>query len=503
MTAISTVTSRQTGDDARTSAPTSAQADAFSAAAGGGTPSALMVSGNTIDTGRYVITGSNDYTRPNDGIHADDGMVTVTDTVTHTFVDVFGDPHVFTSDGDRAEFQKDGLRIDLADGTRVEFKPTAQTNGFSHIDSMSVTKGDQTVVARGFYADDGSARVSTGPVQGDATTPARGFNDPNATVMTTAAGGGLNTLVNAHGVALSDKVNQTSLDGMGGASPAPGAVSPQLVALLQKLVTLLQQEVAASATGTAGSGALVSDATPGGAAQPVPGAATATAGAADKAELLQQVASLLQQLTAALSSPAASAANPGPTAGSGPNTMLITDTQDHPITVEKFKNGESTTTPSATVTLQPGQTGALLYGNGEAGFAAQADAGGTVQPNASRLEYEADTDGVMKYPDVSYIDGRNASITLSDGAGLSKGDSKSIAADAPAGTVTQDSAGNKTVAGWYDGSTATMQAGGAYMQAALGTSGAYLHPDDDRRPTDSNPMSATQSATVEASFGAA
>ncbi len=499
MTAINTVTSRQPGGDTGAASPTSAQADAFSAAAGGGTPSTLAVTGNTIDTGRYVITGSNDYTRPNDGIHADDGMVTITDKVTHTFVDVFGDPHVFTSDGDRAEFQKDGLRIDLADGTRVEFKPTAQTNGFSHIDSVSVTKGDQTVVARGFYADDGSARVTTGPVQGDDAAPARGFNDPNATVMTTATGGGLSTLVNAHGVALSDKVNQTALDGMGGASPALGAISPQLVALLQKLVTLLQQEVAASATGTAGSGALTSGATPGQAAQPAPG----TAAPVEKADLLQQVGSLLQQLTAALSGPAAGAATPGPTAGSGPNTMLITDIQDHPITVEKFKNGESTTTPSASITLQPGQTGALLYGNGEAGFAAQADAGGTVQPNASRLEYEADADGVMKYPDVSYIDGRNASITLTDGAGLARGDSKSIAADAPAGTVTQDAAGNKTVAGWYDGSTATMQAGGAYMQAALGTAGAYLHPDDDRQPTDSNPMSATKSATIEASFGTA
>lgn len=594
MTAIDTVTDRQTGGDTGSAAPTSAQADAFNAAADGGTPAALTVSGNTIDTGRYVITGSNGYTRPNDGIRADDGMVTITDKVTNTFVDVFGDPHVYTSDGDRAEFQKDGLRIDLADGTRIEFKPTAQTNGFSHIDAVSVTKGDRTVVERGFYAADGSARVTTAPLRGDGASPAAGFGDPNATVMTTAPGGGLNTLVNARGIALSDKVNQTALDGMGGASPVSGTISPQLVALLQKLVTLLQQQVAASTTGTAGSGALMSGDTPGRTARPIPGqdagsapgiatsGATSvphligllrallppsdaeaigpapasmppTTGPADGTELLHQVASLLQRLVTALSgsaagaaragkasdlgglarqlipeleqvadtaapggtapgstaatqgvgTPATQAAGSGPSAGSGPNTMLITDAQDHAITVGKFENGESTTDPSASITLQPGQTGALLYANGEAGFAAQADAGGTVQPDASRLEYEADKDGTMKYPDVSYIDGRNASITLTDGAGLTKGDGRSIAADAPAATVTLDSAGNRTVAGWYDGSTATMQAGGAYMQAALGTSGAYLHPDDDRLPADRNPMSATRSTTIKASFGEA
>ena len=66
------------------------------------------------------------------------------------------------------------------------------------------------------------------------------------------------------------------------------------------------------------------------------------------------------------------------------------------MTVGKFKNGESSITPSVQVTLQPGQTGTLRY-----------------------------EDGKMKYPDVSYIDGRIALITLTDGAGLARGDSTS------------------------------------------------------------------------------
>lgn len=204
---------------------------------------------------------------------------------------------------------------------------------------------------------------------------------------------------------------------------------------------------------------------------------------------------------AAASAPASEPGKPGASAGTGPNTMSITNDQDHAITVGKFKNGESTTDPSAKITLEPHQTGTFRYENGEAGYAAQADASGKFQPTASRLEYEADKDGKMKYPDVSYIDGRNASISLTDGAGLNKGDSKSIADGAKPDIVTKDSAGNKTVAGWYDGSTSQMQSGGAFMQSQLGTSGAYLHPDDDKLSGAQNPMSGTQSSTIKATFG--
>lgn len=529
--------------------PADGQAAAFNSAARGSDPG-LTVSGNVIDTGRYVITGSNQYTRPNDGIKADDGMVSVMDKTTSTSVDVFGDPHVYTSDGDRAEFQRDGLRINLADGTQVQFKPTAQVDGFSHLDSVSVTKGGQTASESGFYSADGSAKVSTTAVQqGAGAAP----YDPNTTVMSTAPGGGLNTLVNAAGAQLSSKSYQTSLDGMGGGNVA-GSVSPELVAQLQKLIGLLQQMMGAASGGAAASGGFVSgnagqsteaasvqrligllqaklEVAPAPADQVSPIVAqvvallekllgqqqpTAAPATDQFTSLLQQVVQDLQQLvqrqpaTAAPASSAPATADPVSTvpvassttsAGSGPNAMQITNTQHHAIQVGKFVNGGSTTTPSTELMLQPGQTGTLNYANGEAGFAAQADASGKYQPTASRLEFEADKDGKMKFPDISYIDGRNASISLTDGAGLNKGDSKSIAASAPGSLVTTDSAGNKAIAGWYDGSSAQMRAGGAFMQAQLGTSGAYLHPNDDTLSKGDNPMSGTQSATIKASFG--
>lgn len=199
---------------------------------------------------------------------------------------------------------------------------------------------------------------------------------------------------------------------------------------------------------------------------------------------------------------ATGAAGPSVTsAGSGSNSIIITNTSGHVEKLGKFINGQSTTDPSAEITLQPGQTGTISYQNGEAGFIAEADSSGKYQPNASRLEYEADADGKMKYPDVSYIDGRNASISLTDGQSLNKGDSKSIADAAPAGTVTTDAAGNKTIQGWYDGSTGTMQSGGAYLEQQLGTGGAYIHPNDDQNAAGANPMSGTTSSELHATFG--
>ena len=134
---------------------------------------------------------------------------------------------------------------------------------------------------------------------------------------------------------------------------------------------------------------------------------------------------------------------------------------------------------------------------------AQADSSGTYQSTASRLEFYADANGINN-TDVSYIDGRNAAIQVSDGQGKTAGDTKSIADSAPEGTITRDSAGNATIAGWYDGSTSTMQAGGAYMEQQLGTGNAYLHPDDDQNRADnSNPMTMAQdkSQNYTASFG--
>ena len=411
----------------------------------------MSVSGNAVDTGRYLITASNTYSGPGSHDPSKDGEITVRDLQTGSSVRVYGDPHVYTSNGDRAEFQRNGLQLNLADGTRVQFNPTAiKASGVAHIGSVAITKGDQAVTQSFTYGADGAAHASIGPVQfrgADAIS-----QDPNRTVMTTARDGGLSTLVNAQGTALSNTQSQTVLDGMGGAGPGPSVTPPPAGSTIRYAPPSYPSPASAPTQGAPAAGGAV-------------GSALSVS------------------------------------AGSGPNQVQITNTQSHVIIVGMFLNGQSATAPSAKVTLQPGQTGALFYQNGQAGFMAQADSSGTFQPTASRLEFEADADGKMKYPDVSYIDGRNASISLSDGAGLSRGGSKSIAAAAPADIVTTDAAGNKTIAGWYDGSTAQMQQGGAFLQSELGTGGAYLHPHDDTLPQGENPMSGTQATILHASFG--
>lgn len=179
-------------------------------------------------------------------------------------------------------------------------------------------------------------------------------------------------------------------------------------------------------------------------------------------------------------------------AGSGSNTVTIANTSSHDETIGEFMNGGSTTAPVAEITLKPGESGTLSYANGQGGYMAEADSSGKYQSTASRLEFYADANGINN-TDVSYIDGRNAAIQVSDDQGKTAGDTKSIAGSAPEGTVTHDAAGNATVAGWYDGSTSTMQAGGAYMQNELGTGNAYIHPDDDQnRASGTNPMTMAQ-----------
>lgn len=189
--------------------------------------------------------------------------------------------------------------------------------------------------------------------------------------------------------------------------------------------------------------------------------------------------------------------------GSGPNSITVTNTSQHDEKIGEFLNGGSTTTPAAEIDLKPGQAGTLRYADGQGGFDAKADASGQFKPDASRLEFYADQSG-RNSPDLSYIDGRNASISLSDGKGGNAGDDRSIASGAPADAITRDAAGNATIAGWYDGSTTAMQDGGAYMQAELGTGSSYIHPDDDRNQSaGTNPMTLAEdtSQTYTAQFG--
>lgn len=190
----------------------------------------------------------------------------------------------------------------------------------------------------------------------------------------------------------------------------------------------------------------------------------------------------------------------GPTSGSGPDITIVKNGFDHPITLNEITSKNSKLEVEASVTLQPGQSGVLKHPDGESDYIAKADPSGQIKSSASRLEEYSDPNGKMNWDNVSDIDDRDAAISVTDGKGFTKGDTKAIADGAPAGTVTTDSAGDKTIAGFYDGSTAKMQAGGAYMTQQLGTGGAYQHPNDDALPAGQNPMSGTEGKVISAEY---
>ena len=236
----------------------------------------LTVSGNTIDTGRYTITASNTYTRPTDGGQVSDGMLSIYDKQTNSYVDAYGDPHLYTSAGDRANFQADGLTLNLGDGTKVQINPTAETNGVSHINDVAVSKDGQTVVQSGFYG----GTVSTGAVQQGGPSSSQGFDNPQDTVLSAGQDGSLGTLVGPTGTALSSTGSEQALDGMGGGYAAFGNSSPAAP----------QGAASPSAGGTTPSGTTPGGTTPGG---------TAPASAQETALIQQLIAMLQQQLGAA------------------------------------------------------------------------------------------------------------------------------------------------------------------------------------------------------------
>lgn len=175
----------------------------------------FAVSGNTVDTGRYLVTASNDYQRPDSygGGTADDGSVRVFDKQSGTVVQVFGDPHVATSAGDRADFQQDGLVLDLADGTQLQFQPTQMDRGSAHIAAVSVTKDGETSFITGLYGAGVHIAISAAQ-PGNAFQLDRSFDAYSDTVL--RAGDSLNDLRFVDGSRLDSKDDELHLDGKGG-----------------------------------------------------------------------------------------------------------------------------------------------------------------------------------------------------------------------------------------------------------------------------------------------
>ena len=276
-----------------------------------------------------------------------------------------------------------------------------------------------------------------------------------------------------------------SLLSSSGAGTKPGSGGSEDARLFEAALSLVQALVAqASSAGGSGPPADPTGAAPAAAPEGVSQGSAASGTAATGSATPPAVGPSATDGTAGATGSGTSTVS----AGSGANSTTITDTSTHDEEIGQFLNGGSTTTPTAEIDLKPGQSGTLSYQDGQGGFDQETDASGKFAPAASRLEFYADQNG-KNNDDVSYIDGRDASISVSDGQGRTAGDKQSIAANAPADTLSRDAAGNPTIQGWYDGSTGAMQDGGAYMQGKLGTGDAYIHPDDDQNKTPGgNPM---------------
>ena len=259
--ALSSVTNASLGGTSQSTGTMGTQTAAFNAAAaignanggaGDSTTTGLTVNGNSIDTGRYVISASNTYTAPTSGSRSTDGMLSIYDKKTGTYVEAYGDPHVFTSGGDKANFESKGVMLNLGDGTKVEIKPTRELNGVSYIGEVAVTKGNQTVTQSGIY---GGTATTSAITQGGPSS-SQGFNDANDTVLSAGQDGSIGTLYSANGNALNSKASEQSLDNLGstptssgsqqGSTSASTAATEQEINLLQQLISMLQNQLSSS-----------------------------------------------------------------------------------------------------------------------------------------------------------------------------------------------------------------------------------------------------------------
>lgn len=177
---------------------------------------------DTVDTGRYLIT-------------AQEGELKIFDKQSNTWVRAWGDPHVDTSDGDKAQFQSDSLTFDLQDGTKVTIKPTKVTNGVSLIDEVAIMKGKEAIVIKGF--SDGQPGVTMGQVQNNAGEVDAAYQD--GTVL--KAGNQVDDLFTTTGREIvggdaSQPSGEHMLDGLGGTSSNQFSnIYDKLFAILAKL----------------------------------------------------------------------------------------------------------------------------------------------------------------------------------------------------------------------------------------------------------------------------
>ena len=177
-----------------------------------GSDPGLTVNGNSVNTGEYTITAGKNA----------DGSLTITNNQTGQSVEIWGDPHIKVNGKDTADFQKDDLNIQLQDGTVIHIHPTAlNSKGKSHIEQVSITKGDQAVTMGGTGPNGFAGGVTTSQVMnGDAALQTGLYNTPTATDITLGADGNLyyNNANGSMGAEITPPSGggETDLDGAGG-----------------------------------------------------------------------------------------------------------------------------------------------------------------------------------------------------------------------------------------------------------------------------------------------
>lgn len=175
--------------------------------------------------------------------------------------------------------------------------------------------------------------------------------------------------------------------------------------------------------------------------------------------------------------------------GGGPNSITLNNTTDKPMQIAFFKNQAAGTHPNfdgaeQIVTVPPGGSVDVSMPQDWQGRAQKWDGSTQDYANWAEINFEGSTGKI--WFDESDIPGRNASIKMSTDDGQVAGTDKSVLGDAPSSIVKKDSAGNDTIAApqWFTGET--NQQSVDFLDNAVGTSTAYVLPDDNNAVRVSN-----------------
>ena len=125
---------------------------------------------SSIGSGHVAKGADNVYRTDRYDIHVRADEVQIFDRQSGEWVKVWGDPHVVTSDGDKAGFQEGNVTLDLPDGTKVTVVPTEQgANGTAFVDKVIITNGTAGAEVTGVHD-------SSGPRFGNVGNDARGLD---------------------------------------------------------------------------------------------------------------------------------------------------------------------------------------------------------------------------------------------------------------------------------------------------------------------------------------